>query len=511
MSSNATRAPGQGRCLPPFLEANQFPLTGGNLEGRFCSDVLGPTCCLPCPQAEWLYPDHFDAITRSTGWINVVGLVGMVFMLASFVFLPVNKTHRHYLSICLVLAVVLMELGFIIPLGARPEQCFNAITPNDMTTNVPCALSGALVIAGGWAGLMWVFLRAVALHLQICWQLVIGKTFMWGALAAGWGIPAIGLACAMVFSGVSFRFGNTCHINHKHSLADLWIPLLVFSAITVVIQFATFGYCIKVYLASLVDNSSTTGTSDLPSYSNSVRGTLSPRQAYRRVRRVIELQWRGIAIVLVIIADVVFFAVVFVFMDDIQTNLKENPTKAQDWLACLIATKGQKNKCLDLGSSLMVNEATVMSVLVLLSLNGIWLLIFLGRLSMLTGWYDLIKSLIKPTNEFVSVDVRQQKDPNTYEMLSRERDVTKTPEAFATPDMTPVSPTAKSPIPGKGRETPDYFGREARYKSPSRSFSSPKPPQGRSQQPVQSWDSASTYAPPQPPPPGMDPLGMNKF
>ena len=64
---------------------------------------------------------------------------------------------------------------------------------------------------------MWVFMRALALHLQICWQVVIGKTFMWGALAGGWAIPGIGLAVAMIFSGVSFRFGETCHINHKNS------------------------------------------------------------------------------------------------------------------------------------------------------------------------------------------------------------------------------------------------------------------------------------------------------
>lgn len=31
---------------------------------------------------------------------------------------------------------------------------------------------------------------------------------MWGAIAAGWGVPAIGLVLAMVFSGVSFRFGS---------------------------------------------------------------------------------------------------------------------------------------------------------------------------------------------------------------------------------------------------------------------------------------------------------------
>lgn len=31
---------------------------------------------------------------------------------------------------------------------------------------------------------------------------------MFGAFATGWGIPAIALAIALVFSGVSFRFGG---------------------------------------------------------------------------------------------------------------------------------------------------------------------------------------------------------------------------------------------------------------------------------------------------------------
>ena len=31
---------------------------------------------------------------------------------------------------------------------------------------------------------------------------------MWGALVGGWGVPAVALAIAMVFSGVSFRFGG---------------------------------------------------------------------------------------------------------------------------------------------------------------------------------------------------------------------------------------------------------------------------------------------------------------
>jgi len=238
-----------------------------------------------------------------------------------------------------------------------------------MKSNTPCALSGAFLLAGGWCGVMWVFMRALALHLQICWQRILGKTFMYGALAAGWGIPAIALTIALVFSGVSFRFGESCHINHKNSMAGFWIPLLCFAGITVIIQFATFGYCIKVYLQSLADEATTTNSSGLPSYSGSIRPTLSPRQTYKRVRRVLELQWRGIVIVLVIIADVIFFAVVFVFLDNIESRLVNDPSKAFSWLGCLITSNGDKNKCLKLAEPLVINIATVMAVLLLLSVS----------------------------------------------------------------------------------------------------------------------------------------------
>lgn len=237
-----------------------------------------------------------------------------------------------------------------------------------MRTGSMCGASGFFLIMGGWAGVMWVFLRALSLHLQICWQLVVGRNFMWFAQAVGWGIPAIGVTVAFVLSGVSFRFGQTCHINHKNSLADLWIPLLVFAGLTIIIQFATFGYCIKVYLASLADNSASTEGSGMPSYTNSIR-TMTPKQAYRRVRRVIALQWRGIAIVLIIVADVIFFSLVFVFQDTTVEAVKHDQTLATPWILCLVQHGGDKVPCLGEASMLAVNMPTIGAVLFLLGVN----------------------------------------------------------------------------------------------------------------------------------------------
>ncbi|KAK0731223.1 hypothetical protein B0H67DRAFT_474304 [Lasiosphaeris hirsuta] len=510
-------------CPAPFFQDTLFT-QGGFVEGRLCSVVTPElTCCLPCPMTDWAYPDSFQTIGKSAQWISVVSTACCVFLLLSWAALPVDKTFRHYLSISLTAAVTLMSLGFVIPLASRPDQCFDAITPNSMQTSSVCATSGSFLIAGGWAGVMWVFLRALSLHLQICWQVVVGRNFMWFSQAVGWGIPILGVILAIVLSGVSFRFGSTCHINHKNSLADLWVPLLVFSGLTIIIQFATFGYCIKVYLASLTDNSASTEGSGLPSYTNSIR-TMTPKQAYRRVRRVIELQWRGIAIVLIIVTDVIFFSIVFVFQDNTVQAVKQDQNVAADWVGCLLLSGGKKEPCLNKAGALVVNMPTVGAVLCLLAINGIWLLLLLGRWSMVTGWRDIFWNLSgRSKREFVSVDARLddlKKDTRSYEMLSRDSGKTMD-ESVTQFVVTPLSPTAKLPLRSPssnrdstasnndGRRTPDYFGHTARYHVPERSFSSPRAPQQ-----TVTWDARDMYARHELPAqndPYVNPLAMNRI
>ncbi len=162
-------------------------------------------------------------------------------------------------------------------------------------------------------------------------------------------------------------------------------------------------------------------------------------------------------------------------------------------------------------------------------MNGIWLLILLGRWSMVTGWRDLFTTVpSRSKREFVSVDARLddlKKDTRSYEMLSR--DTGKTMDDSVTPyAVTPISPIhARSPVGGAmnheymhmpssdGRRTPDYFGNTARYQTPARSFSSPRPPQSVT------WDARETYARPTSPygqqqeqqDRYVNPLGMNRI
>jgi len=177
------------------------------------------------------------------------------------------------------------------------------------------------------------------------------------------------LAISLSTTGVSYRFGDTCHINHDKALGVFWGPLLAVAAAAMVLQFGTLGYCIQVYLKAVMsDHTTTDNSSSLPSYSGSVR-TVSARQAYQRVRRVIELQWRGILVVLVIIADVVFFSIVFVSMDNTTRAAVTNLKKAEPWLLCLVMNGGDKNACLDKVGELVVKESTVLAVLIMLSVS----------------------------------------------------------------------------------------------------------------------------------------------
>ena len=232
-----------------------------------------------------------------------------------------------------------------------------------------CAASGAFLLFGAWATIIWVFLRALSLHLQICWEVVPGNRFLYSALTVGWGIPAIGLTLTLALTGVSFRFGNVCHVNHKLALQDFWGPMLAFAALALVLQFITIGYCIHVYLKSLRDEKNTTNSSGkAPTFAASI-STVSAKQTYRRVKKVVQLQWRGASIVLLIIGEVAFFAVVFVAMDNSSQLSEQLLVKSKPWLTCLVLAEGDKNKCLNLVGDMVKPESVVLAVLIVLGVS----------------------------------------------------------------------------------------------------------------------------------------------
>lgn len=100
---------------------------------------------------------------------------------------------------------------------------------------------------------------------------------------------------------------------------------------------------------------------------------MSARQTYRRVKKLVLLQWRGASIVLVIIAEVVFFSVVFVSMDNSSQINEQLLQKATPWLTCLALTQGDKNQCLSYAEGLVKSEGIVLAVLIILGVRALYL------------------------------------------------------------------------------------------------------------------------------------------
>lgn len=391
-----------------------------------------------------------------------------------------------------------------------------------MRSNLSCAFSGSLLLFGGWLVVIWSFIRTLAFHLQVCWERVLGPKFMWAAFVCGFGIPAIGLTIMLILTGVSFRFGDICHINVTNGLYDYWIPVMIFAVAALFLQLSTMVYCTHIYLRSLFDKSaSTSGSSgtNLPSYSASI-GTVTARQAYRRIRRVLKLQWRGIALTSIILGNVLFFAVVFIGLDNAVAPTVENVKTAGPWLMCLAET-GDKNLCREYAAAIGPNEATLLAVVFLLSLVGFWNFILFARPSMFAGWLDLFHRKVTRHNEFVSADATTRfADNKGFEMLTTS---VKSPDTFIrspspsrldrnafmrspsptqmgghdrsafVPSLSPTHMTGygRSPIasPSPTSERNTQVAREARYVRPSLSFSGPRPPSARG------WDPQSSFAP----------------
>ncbi|KAL8970388.1 MAG: hypothetical protein Q9197_003838 [Variospora fuerteventurae] len=183
-------------------------------------------------------------------------------------------------------------------------------------------------------------------------------------------------------------------------------------------------------------------------------------------------------------------------MDNTETSVMQDIRKAAPWLACLVANGGEKNACLGKVNDLTMPEATVMAALILMSLNGIWTLLFLGRASMIPAWVELIRRKITRSHDFVSVDARRlSAGPHPYEMITAPPQTgyatMKVPEAAVTsPSIDGDTIAVLSP------ENPqEYFPRDARYVSPTMSYSTPRPPSSGGHQ-GREWDPASTHARP---------------
>lgn len=339
---------------------------------------------------------------------------------------------------------------------------------------------------------IWSFIRTIAFHLQVCWEVVLGAKFMWMAFICGFGIPAIGLAVMLVLTGVSFRFGGMCHINVTNALYDYWIPVMIFATAALLLQVSTMIYCTHIYLRALFDKSAPERDSlGVPCYAATIR-TVTAKQAYRRIRRVLQLQWRGVALVFIIIANVIFFAVVFIDLDHAVAPTTDNVQQATPWLICLARTRGDRESCRRLVTAMGPNEGTLLAVVILLSLVGFWNFILFARPSMFAGWMNLFRRGGDSRHEFVSADAHSRfVDRKGFEMLTAS--VTTTNSFLQSPRPTQMAGHYYSPSLNPKLDCHAPLSHETQSFCPSLGLSEPQLPtlsQGTCE-----WDPQSTFAP----------------
>ncbi len=53
----------------------------------------------------------FRTIPKASNWLNVAGMVCTVSLLISFIVLPVERTSRHYLTVCFIVAVCILQVS----------------------------------------------------------------------------------------------------------------------------------------------------------------------------------------------------------------------------------------------------------------------------------------------------------------------------------------------------------------------------------------------------------------
>ncbi|KAF2146682.1 uncharacterized protein K452DRAFT_294234 [Aplosporella prunicola CBS 121167] len=496
--SNATR----GGCPAPFLSERDYGL-GGYIGGRYCTHISkqdpGLRCCLPCPATDYIYSETFNSSYKVVEGMNVLGLICLLYLLLSWILLPVEKTRRHYLSVCLVIGAISLSLGFVIPLAAQPDQCFDDITPHDMYSSMECAWSGALIVAGGLSVGMWIFIRALSMHLQICWDVTPGDKFFYAAQGLGWGIIAGLFTATITVTGVSFRFGDACHVNSDHSMDGFWGPLLGLAGLSTIVQLATFGYCINVYLRNMwadEGDTSTQNSNGLPSYASSVRTRKnSTRAIYNRVTKVLWLQWRGIIIVIFFLADVIFFSVVFVYLDGKESSSMNNLDEIMPWLVCLVHHPTETDQCYSIAQHMLVNQDTVLAVLVMLSLFGFQCMLLLARWSMVVGWGEWFRNQINLNREFLSLDANRNSVDDRGHELGKVESQSPYPETLKTPDTAVTSPSETLSVSPSSTVKQNFLGKDLQraYHTPVQSFSAPRAPSAMAVTRID-WDPTTTFA-----------------
>jgi hypothetical protein len=212
----------------------------------------------------------------------------------------------------------------------------------------------------------------------VCWNRAPGKPVMYMSIATGIAIPSILLGVTLRYSGFTYELGPTCFIAQQHSFAVFWGWLVGFTVAAFLVQLVTSAYCVHVYVMchSMRHGSASSGESTIASLRSWGQGNPEEskeeakararyirnrrRDRWRGIHKILLLQWRIISLTVALVIQCLYFSSLTWAQQIKQSTSPSNP-KALVFGECLYITQGNRDKCLPLADSLVINKSATLA------------------------------------------------------------------------------------------------------------------------------------------------------
>lgn len=128
-------------------------------------------------------------------------------------------------------------------------------------------------------------------------------------------------------------------------------------------------FCLWLYLKDVLRKgggkaNSTMDTTCTSAAENTTLSGQDKKLAWRRVKKVLSLQWRSIVLTTLVIIESVYFGVVFIHNTSIADRLSGSQDQRQEilsWAYYLIANGGRKEGCTPLANLLDLSEDSIVA------------------------------------------------------------------------------------------------------------------------------------------------------
>ncbi|KAH8697992.1 hypothetical protein BGW36DRAFT_272295, partial [Talaromyces proteolyticus] len=206
---------------------------------------------------ESLYPNNNRDLVDSKhllAWCALGVMPFMILLLITFMVLPKETTDRHYLTTIPILAIIIINLAWLMTFSSSQKYCQDPITPGDISSDSFCGPSMSLLLLGCFILLISCFFRSVALHIFVCWEVKPGRLFRIISLTVIFVGSVAFVAIALTMTGLAYEYGKICYLLPNHDRETLWVPVLAISVSALFLQLITMTYCSYIVVKSLLQD-----------------------------------------------------------------------------------------------------------------------------------------------------------------------------------------------------------------------------------------------------------------